>query len=238
MPLAKLTEPGLRAAMRDPRYWGSYQPEQKSYQDWVTRGWHALAQAEARGGGTVHVRAYTRVRNGRPEQVSAYTQMRSGAGDGTILLVNKPTGGGENKNSRGDPLPDMAGGGLGKVPLSTSRLGGGTSTLNSSGPGESPSVAEIVAPAGKPIGTPRPGSSPNMRGLPGGDEAAREMFSRLTVGRGGVDVTPPTYFAGGRMVQLPDGSRIGYRPGSKTGTPTIDIEVPGLRDIIRRIHFN
>lgn len=87
MPLVKLTEPGLRAAMRDPRYWGSYHPEQKSYRDWATRGWRALAQAETRGGGTVHVRAYTRVRNGHSEQVSAYTQMRSGAGHGVLMPI-------------------------------------------------------------------------------------------------------------------------------------------------------
>lgn len=77
-----------------------------------------------------------------------------------------------------------------------------------------------------------------MRGLPGGDEAAREMFSHLTTGRGGVDVTPPAYPPSGRMIELPDGSRIGYGPDSKTGTPTVDIEVPGLWDIIRRVQFD
>lgn len=154
MPLVKLTEPGLRAAMRDPRYWGSYQPEQKSYRDWVTRGWHTLAQAEARGGGTVHVRAYTRVQNGRPEQVPAHTQMRSGAGDGTILLVDKPTGGGEQK------LPWRS--------------------------------------------------------------FARKWGEGVWV----------------RSRALLRGSKTGYRPDFKTGTPIVDIEGPGLRDIIRRVHFD
>lgn len=192
----------------------------------MTRGWHALAQAEARGGGTVHVRAYTRARNGRPEQVSAYTQMRSGAGRGTILLVNKPTGGGENRNPCGDPLPDMAGGGLESVPRSPPRSSGTIAPFGLPGNDGLSSIAEILAPGGRPIGTAKAGSSPNIRGLPGGDEAAREMFSRLTVSRGGVDITPPTYPAGGRMLQLPDGSIIGYRPISRTGTPTVDVSIP------------
>ncbi len=218
MPLVKLTEPGLRAAMRDPRYWGSYHPEQKSYRDWVTRGWRALAQAETRGGGTVHVRAYTRVRNGHSEQVSAYTQMRSGAGHGVLMpiadkrppnLPPQPPGGtrrGPSPDgipSRTVPLgaspltpilPDVSIKPVQSLPLGGSRLttpprGGVQPPTTVRTPTLQPTLPEILAPGGQPIGTARAGSSPNIRGLPGGDDAARGMFRRLTEGRGGVDVT-------------------------------------------------
>lgn len=238
MSLVKLTEADLRTAMRDPLYWGSHQPGQTGFRDWVTRGWRALAQAETRGGGTVHVRAYTRTRHGRTEQVSAYTQMRSGMDHNSVVLIAKQPWGGENKNSRGDPLPDMAGGGLGGVPRVTPQSRGAAAPTAMVGKSGLPSMAEILAPGGKAVGTAQKGSASYVRGLFGGDHAAREMFSRLTEGRGGVDVTPPTYPAGGKMLQLPDGPRIGYRPISSTGTPTIDINAPILWDIIRRIHFN
>ena len=266
MPLVKLTEPGLRAAMRDPRYWGSYHPEQKSYRDWVTRGWRALAQAETRGGGTVHVRAYTRVRNGHSEQVSAYTQMRSGAGHGVLMpiadkrppnLPPQPPGGArrgpgpDGIPSRTVPLgaspltpilPDVGIKPVQSLPLGGSRLqpllGGGAQTSAARPPAPQLTLREILVPGGQPIGAPKPGTSPDVRGLPGGDNAAREMFTYLIEGRGGTDITPATYPSGGKLVQLPDGTRIGYRPGSRSGTPAVDITSKDLSDVITKIHFN
>jgi len=62
--------------------------------------------------------------------------------------------------------------------------------------------------------------------LPGGDAGARELFDRLTKG-GGTDITPPG--RAGKIIKTPDGSVIGYRPASKSGPPTIDVNVPGLK---------
>ncbi|SUE43692.1 Uncharacterised protein [Roseomonas gilardii subsp. rosea] len=266
MSLVKLTEADLRAAMRDPLYWGSHQPGQTGFRDWVTRGWRALAQAETRGGGTVHVQAYTRVRNGRSEQVSAYTQARSGAGRGVLMpiadkrppnLPPQPPGGtrrGPSPDgipSRTVPLgaspltpilPDVGIKPVQSLPLGGSRLqplsGGGAHTSAARPPVSQPTLREILVPGGQPIGTGDKNSGANIRGLPGGDNAAREMFRVLTEGREGVDVTPATYPSGGKLIQLPDGTKIGYRPSSRSGTPAIDITRNELSKIVTRIHFN
>ena len=60
------------------------------------------------------------------------------------------------------------------------------------------------------------------------------MFQRLTSDRSARDVTPARY--NGRMVQLDDGSRIGYRPTSESGLPAIDINIPGYRGVTK-LHF-
>jgi hypothetical protein len=96
-------------------------------------------------------------------------------------------------------------------------------------------LLSILAPGGQPIGAMRPRSSRYYRGMPGGEAAARALFARLIAGVPVRDVTPPGH--GGRLLLLPDGSRLGFRPTSSSGTPAIDIDVPGLR-VMRRIHFH
>ena len=86
--------------------------------------------------------------------------------------------------------------------------------------GETP--ADVLKPGGKNVGA--PGDNSKVRVLPGGEDGARELFDRLT--KGGTDVTPPTY--PGKFVQMPDGSRFGYREKSTSGPPTIDVEAEGV----------
>ena len=76
-----------------------------------------------------------------------------------------------------------------------------------------------------------PGMSPDIRELPGGSDAAQKLFDDLA--RGGTDVTPPNY--PGKMVEFPDGSRVGIRPVSGSGNAAIDVNVPGVG--VTKIHF-
>src|SRR5947209_1954181 len=92
-----------------------------------------------------------------------------------------------------------------------------------------PSPDDLLMPGGLPVGT--GGSGPLVRELPGGQTAADDLFSDLTVGGTPVDV--PTY--PGRMVDLPGGGRVGLRPRSKSGEPTIDVDIPGIP--IKKIKF-
>ena len=69
-----VTEESLRAAMRDPRYWRSGQPEWDGYYSWVTEGWQSFVREGEGKNGVVQVRAYTRTRNGKTEQVGAHTR--------------------------------------------------------------------------------------------------------------------------------------------------------------------
>lgn len=92
--------------------------------------------------------------------------------------------------------------------------------------------SELLAPGGNPIG--QPGTSPEIRVLPGGPADAQELFGQLT--QGGKVVTPPGH--PGTLVQLPDnGGFVGLRPKSKSGPPTIDVNVPGLKGVVEKIKF-
>jgi hypothetical protein len=84
-------------------------------------------------------------------------------------------------------------------------------------------------PKGKPIGT--KGSKASIREVPGGQKAADDLFDDLTAG--GKPVTVPTY--PGKMVDLPGGGRVGLRLKSKSGEPTIDVDIPGIP--IKKIKF-
>lgn len=79
--LVPITEDSLRSAMRDERYWRSGHPERADYHRWVTNGWEAIVRDGARGGGVVHVQAYTRVRDGKTEHVAAHTRSGPPGGD-------------------------------------------------------------------------------------------------------------------------------------------------------------
>jgi len=97
-------------------------------------------------------------------------------------------------------------------------------------PREGETPVEVLKPDGQRVG--EPGTSPDIRVLPGGDTGARELFDRLTKG-GGTDITPPGYK--GRIVRTPDGSVINYRPSSKSGPPTVDVVISGVN--IRKLKF-
>jgi hypothetical protein len=91
------------------------------------------------------------------------------------------------------------------------------------------SPKDLLIPKGKPIGT--KGSKESIREVPGGQRAADDLFDELTVG--GKQVSVPTY--PGKMVNLPSGGRVGIRTKSKSGEPTIDLDIPGIP--IKKIKF-
>ena len=79
-------------------------------------------------------------------------------------------------------------------------------------------------PGGNPLG--KKGTGPRapatVREVNGGRNEAERFFQELS--QGGADVTPPGHI--GAVVKLPGGrGTIGYRPSSKSGPPTIDVNV-------------
>jgi len=88
---------------------------------------------------------------------------------------------------------------------------------------------DILMPGGKPIGIPGPGR--RVREVAGGQQEADELFNILT--QGGKPNTPMGY--PGLASDLPGGGWIGIRPVSKSGPPTIDLNIPGIP--IRKIKF-
>ena len=96
-------------------------------------------------------------------------------------------------------------------------------------PATPPSPHDLLMPKGKAIGT--KGSKESIREVPGGQKAADDLFDDLTVG--GKPVAVPTY--PGTMVDIPGGGRVGLRPKSKSGEPTIDVDIPGIP--IKKIKF-
>jgi hypothetical protein len=102
-----------------------------------------------------------------------------------------------------------------------------------SGDGRQPvspdAISELLLPDGRPIGD--RGSLDVIRQLPGGQDVARSLFDRLS--EGGTDVTPPGYR--GKLVQIPGRGHIGFRPTSRSGPPTIDVNIAGIA--IRKLKF-
>lgn len=98
-------------------------------------------------------------------------------------------------------------------------------------PREGETPLDVLKPGGQNVG--ERGDNSKIRVLPGGSEGARELLDRLTKGKGGMDVTPPG--RQGQVIRLPDGSYIGLRPKSKSGPPTIDVNVAGTG--IRELKF-
>jgi hypothetical protein len=101
----------------------------------------------------------------------------------------------------------------------------GAAVLRQIGPGHArptrgQTPAEILAPGGKPIGN--AGTAEEIRELPGGRDAAEQLFHRLK--KGAIDVTPPGY--PGTLVRTPNGGYIGFRAQSKSRPPTIDVKQP------------
>lgn len=96
-------------------------------------------------------------------------------------------------------------------------------------PAAIPSPDDLLMPKGKPIGM--PGSKPSIREVPGGKKAADDLFDDLIAG--GKPARVPTY--PGKMLDLPGGGRVGLRPKSGSGEPTIDVDIPGIP--IKKIKF-
>ena len=93
-----------------------------------------------------------------------------------------------------------------------------------------PDPRDILMPGGRPIG--QPGTSANVRKLPGGLPVAQALFLRLA--QGGMPNTPSNYR--GRGVDLPGGGWIGLRPNTKSSnSPAIDVSIAGVN--FRKIHF-
>jgi hypothetical protein len=101
------------------------------------------------------------------------------------------------------------------------------------------SIEDILMPGGKPIGVKATGprASARLREVTGGRAEAERIFRELT--QGGKDVTPMGY--PGKLIELPSGrGTIGYRPASKSGSPTIDVNVvdtAGQPILIEKIKF-
>jgi hypothetical protein len=90
-------------------------------------------------------------------------------------------------------------------------------------------VADKVMPYGRPIG--RRGSGPDVRELPGGSAAAKELFDYLRVG-GTEHRSEPNL----TVVRLPSKAGfVTFREKSGSGDSAIDINVPGVT--VKRIHF-
>lgn len=83
-------------------------------------------------------------------------------------------------------------------------------------------VVRILSPGGSLIGA--TGSRASVRELPGGSKAALELFGRLA--KGGERVRDTRY--PGVMVRMADDAFIGYRPVSRSGPATIDVNIPGV----------
>ncbi|MEO8714657.1 MAG: hypothetical protein ABI369_06565 [Acetobacteraceae bacterium] len=95
---------------------------------------------------------------------------------------------------------------------------------------EPSSPGDILAPGGVPIGTPDR-KDQKTRNLPGGAKAAEELFEKLS--KGG---TPSkSRYDHGIGVDLPGGGFVGYRPKSTSGSPAIDVNIPGLGT--KKLHF-
>lgn len=98
------------------------------------------------------------------------------------------------------------------------------------GSGENPETPEdVLMPDGQPIGS--PGTDETIREVPGGAEAAEDIFFRLA--RGGTDITPEGH--NGILVSLPGGGHVGIRPQSKSGDPAVDVNLPGIP--FEKMHF-
>lgn len=92
-------------------------------------------------------------------------------------------------------------------------------------------VRDRIFPGGMPLGT--PGTSPNIREVPGDEDSALDFFIDLVDVPGATDITPPGH--PGLLYDVPGVGVFGYRPTSKSGPTTIDVDIPGLK--IRKIKY-
>lgn len=80
---------------------------------------------------------------------------------------------------------------------------------------------DLLKPGGRLVG--EAGSSSRIRLLQGGETEARPLFEQLT--RGGRVLENSTF--PGTLVEFPGGGKIGFRPISKSGPPTIGVFIRG-----------
>jgi len=231
----------LRAAIADERYWKIGHPERAAWTAWVTDAFQSYYNDKnASDGSTVFVRAYTR--NGR--EVAAHT--RTAPPSKADKRSHNDEGVGSDNETMPDddahpsailvmaPPPDEITGSRRRPPL--------VPTPREIGPiGRAPrtsrqrqDVIDQIEPGGRPIGERHRGARPHVRTLPGGDQAARDTFNRLTAGRNSVDITPAGHL--GRVVRIDGGATMSYRPTSASGGPAVDINIPGYTRI-KKIHF-
>lgn len=83
-------------------------------------------------------------------------------------------------------------------------------------------IEALLKPEGRLLG--QPGSSRRIRMLPGGLEAATELFEKLAEPGGKKLVADYP----GTLVEIPEVGRVGLRPVSVSGPPTIDVRVSGI----------
>jgi len=84
-------------------------------------------------------------------------------------------------------------------------------------------------PGGSPVGM--RGKGRQVRELVGGRQAAEKMFDDLK--QGGMLNTPVGY--PGQDYDLPGGGWVGLRLVSKSGEPTIDVQIPGVP--VRKVKY-
>lgn len=219
------------------------------------------------GGGAVSVRGYTRVRNGQRESVRTHQRSDPPGGEGEERGGEAPrlvpySASTEEQvrvwlaaKSRDPTDPDgrrrtileggVNGAGGGGGPRGTSASPQQAPAARPPPPPMPPAEAarlrqelrDIAAPNGVPLGSARHRSDPATRGIesPNPRADAEALFERLTSGRGGRDITGPGH--AGRLLELPDGSTIGIRYASRSGTPTVDVNVAESGTIFK-FHFN
>jgi RHS repeat-associated protein len=90
-------------------------------------------------------------------------------------------------------------------------------------------VSEIIAPGGRLLG--KAGRGSKVREVVGGVTEAESLFAELS--RGGRVVDNATY--PGTLVEVSPGNFVGLRSASKSGPPTIDVNISGLR--LRELKF-
>jgi hypothetical protein len=95
------------------------------------------------------------------------------------------------------------------------------------------SPRDLLFPGGVPIGTPGGKAKNNqyIREVPGGPKEASDLFDELA--KGGTPKTPATY--PGIGAEVVGGGWVGLRPVSKSGPPTIDVDIPGIP--IKKLKF-
>ncbi len=91
-------------------------------------------------------------------------------------------------------------------------------------------ILDLLRSGGELVGK---AGNTRIRVLPGGMKEAEAFFREL--GEGGPVIKDLRF--PGTMVELPGGGRVGFRPVSKSGPPTIDVNIPGLKGEIKEIKF-
>ena len=82
-------------------------------------------------------------------------------------------------------------------------------------------VEALLKPGGEPLGEPAPRPGSKVRRVQAGAKEAQQLFQELA--QLGHDALIPTY--PGRRVRIPGVGTVGYRPVSKSGEPTVDVNV-------------